>query len=220
MIFIHVSITDPKLEPQTHPFIAMQNCGKTIPQSTLISYGCQFNSSIAYIVADEPEHAVFLPQDRESQDFCLGCAHSDPVVASTALFQASATELKLSRSRARALALKLPESFLNLSGTKLPFEAQDPDMAKAIRWHIRFRNGMLMINGAMIFRTDTQLFGITYCPLKEGDQVWILDGAVVPVCLRPVSDRRYRYIGELCIEGIMDGEAIPFCDKPVPIELE
>lgn len=81
-------------------------------------------------------------------------------------------------------------------------------------------NGLISLSDAMVFRTETHLFGITSCLMQKEDEIWILDGAFAPICLRPLPSGKYQFLGEVHMEGIMDGEAVPFCDDPVSIALE
>lgn len=43
--------------------------------------------------------------------------------------------------------------------------------------------------------------------IQENDEVWLLHGATVPYILRPVKDRKYEFVGEAYVHGIMQGEA-------------
>ena len=43
-----------------------------------------------------------------------------------------------------------------------------------------------------------------------GDEIWVLGGCTVPVILRKVSsydDRRYNFVGQAYVHGVMEGEA-------------
>ncbi|RYO79649.1 hypothetical protein DL764_010003 [Monosporascus ibericus] len=58
-----------------------------------------------------------------------------------------------------------------------------------------------------IFRTEEQHFGNGPRAVENGDQVWILSGAKVPVILRPTNEGRWKVVGEAYVHGIMQGEA-------------
>jgi hypothetical protein len=45
--------------------------------------------------------------------------------------------------------------------------------------------------------------------MQQGDEIWILPGASVPLILRKVSaECRYRVVGDAYVHGIMHGEAL------------
>ena len=47
--------------------------------------------------------------------------------------------------------------------------------------------------------------------MKFGDTVAILLGCNYPVLLRPFEDG-YRYVGECCVDGIVNGKAVKAAD--------
>ena len=66
--------------------------------------------------------------------------------------------------------------------------------------------------------------------LKEGDEIWILNGGRVPLILRPIREvlgkdirPEYTFIGDSYVHGIMDGEFVDASMKkgetPGPIVL-
>lgn len=62
-----------------------------------------------------------------------------------------------------------------------------------------------------MFVTQGGFLGFGPRHLDVGDQVWILQGGLVPFLLRPyfrdtLSNNRYRLIAPSYIDGIMDGE--------------
>ena len=40
------------------------------------------------------------------------------------------------------------------------------------------------------------------------DEVWVLNGAKTPVVLRKMGERRYEFLGEAYVHGMMHGEAL------------
>ena len=58
-----------------------------------------------------------------------------------------------------------------------------------------------------LFRTENSLLGMGPRSVREGDEVWVLQGARVPFVLKP--DRKtgcYQLIGQAYVHGIMQGE--------------
>jgi len=63
--------------------------------------------------------------------------------------------------------------------------------------------------GRRLFRTNGNRLGIGSHAIREGDEVWVLAGAAVPMVLRRNSKRDERnLVGEAYIHGIMYGEAV------------
>lgn len=52
-------------------------------------------------------------------------------------------------------------------------------------------------------------FGKSLASIKQGDVVALLAGCESPVALRRETDGNWRFIGQVWIEGIMEGEAWP-----------
>lgn len=63
-----------------------------------------------------------------------------------------------------------------------------------------------------LFRTENGYLGLGPSSIREGDQVWILDGGRVPFVLRPLSSGtdcpRYRFLGESYVHGVMYGDVM------------
>jgi hypothetical protein len=216
MLVYHLSL-DSQLAPDATSY--MRSFGRHIPPKILEAYSHILDSSLAYIIAQEPQNVPFLPQGRELQEFCLTCSRNADNAA-LAIFQAGADEQKDLRRKAQILSLDLPESFTRSPQIELVTDAPSQALEKAGTWHIGFMNGLISLSDAMVFRTETHLFGITSCLMQKEDEIWILDGAFAPICLRPLPSGKYQFLGEVHMEGIMDGEAVPFCDDPVSITLE
>ena len=47
--------------------------------------------------------------------------------------------------------------------------------------------------------------------VRDGDEVWFLHGAYLPVVLRPLATGKYRFMGEAYVHGVMYGEAGAEC---------
>jgi hypothetical protein len=42
----------------------------------------------------------------------------------------------------------------------------------------------------------------------SGDEVWVLAGAKMPYILRPLGNDEHQLVGEVCVDGIMNGEVV------------
>ncbi|KAF2471045.1 uncharacterized protein BDR25DRAFT_29912 [Lindgomyces ingoldianus] len=59
-----------------------------------------------------------------------------------------------------------------------------------------------------LFRTQHNYLGTGPRSLREGDEVWVLDGASVPFILRRSPTGNYKLIGEAYVHGVMHGELL------------
>lgn len=60
-----------------------------------------------------------------------------------------------------------------------------------------------------LFSTREHRLGIGASSVKEGDEVWLLQGGLIPFILRWKSAQEaYVLIGEAYVHGIMHGEAL------------
>jgi hypothetical protein len=73
-----------------------------------------------------------------------------------------------------------------------------------IEYWRRMRN---RANDKVVFTTDSGYVGSGRWYLRSGDVVCIFYGGAVPFILRP-EDYHYLLIGETCVYGLMDGEAV------------
>jgi hypothetical protein len=44
--------------------------------------------------------------------------------------------------------------------------------------------------------------------MQPGDVVAVLSGGHVPYVIRPVAEGKYRFLSEVYVEGLMEGEAL------------
>jgi hypothetical protein len=44
--------------------------------------------------------------------------------------------------------------------------------------------------------------------MQPGDVVAVLSGGRVPYVIRPVAEGKYRFLSEVYVEGLMEGEAL------------
>jgi hypothetical protein len=209
----------PGLQPPPDDTFFLRRFGRHIPPKILEAYSHMFDSFLAYILAHEPQNVPFLPKGRELQEFCLTCSR-EPLVAFAVLQEIGEYEQNNLRRKAQTLSLDLPESFTRLPEIQLVSDAPTQALERAGSWHTAFLNGLLSLSDAMVLRTETHLFGIAKCLMQQDDEIWILDAAFAPICLRPLPNGKYQFLGEVYMEGIMDGEAVQFCNDPVSITLE
>lgn len=62
-----------------------------------------------------------------------------------------------------------------------------------------------------IYRTKDGYLGSGPASMKEGDEVWLLEGALVPFIMRPVHDTdgmAFTLVGETYLHGFMHGEML------------
>ncbi|KAL0256060.1 Ubiquitin-like protein [Diplodia seriata] len=71
-----------------------------------------------------------------------------------------------------------------------------------------------------LFRTKNQHIGLGPDWVQKQDEIWLIQGARMPIVLRPLPNGHYIWIGEAYIAGIMYGEAIPFAEESREIVLE
>jgi hypothetical protein len=64
-----------------------------------------------------------------------------------------------------------------------------------------------------LIRTSRKLLGLAPVCTQPGDEVWILEGALVPFILHRCPDKEeYTVVGETYVHGIMNGEAFEIAD--------
>jgi len=71
--------------------------------------------------------------------------------------------------------------------------------------------------GRCLITTEKGYIGLAPKNSKVGDIVCILLGCRSPLVLRPLSEAQYQIVGECCICGLMDGEALL---GPLPSHVE
>ncbi|KAK3359616.1 heterokaryon incompatibility protein-domain-containing protein [Lasiosphaeria hispida] len=69
-----------------------------------------------------------------------------------------------------------------------------------------------------VFRTDGGLLGAGPRSVAQGDEVWILGGAVVPMVLRRVGEGRHQLVGEAYVHGYMHSSRRDADDMLVEME--
>ena len=67
-----------------------------------------------------------------------------------------------------------------------------------------------IVEGRRLHVTHKGHIGLTAIAARNGDVVCLLLGCSIPVTLRPYKNRNYRLVGESCIHGLMEGEAMPW----------
>jgi hypothetical protein len=73
-----------------------------------------------------------------------------------------------------------------------------------------------------VFRTSRGYIGLCPLPSEVGDEVWLLQGALVPFVLREVAEKgKYEMIGEAYLHGFMNGEMLTeqFKENIAPIHI-
>ncbi|PMD20108.1 hypothetical protein NA56DRAFT_704913 [Hyaloscypha hepaticicola] len=85
------------------------------------------------------------------------------------------------------------------------FEALDCDQDPlAGSWHYRFKS-------PRYFRTSNGYLGLGLHQIRPGDAIYLIKGALVPYVFRLLSQNPadgYIFVGEVCVHGIMYGEAL------------
>jgi hypothetical protein len=61
--------------------------------------------------------------------------------------------------------------------------------------------------GRNLIRTTKYYLGMAPISTIAGDEVWILEGKLVPLILRPTVRGRYRVVGETYVHGLMHYDA-------------
>ena len=77
----------------------------------------------------------------------------------------------------------------------------DPDV---LEWSEYFRKPR------SLFSTVDRKLGLGPTSARQGDQIWILNGAKVPFILRPISDEMFELVGACYVHGIMHGQEVGF----------
>ena len=67
-----------------------------------------------------------------------------------------------------------------------------------------------MFEAHTVFRTGTQLICLGPDTTRKGDEVWVLAGGFTPFVLRRTKgqDKKYQFLGEAYVHGMMHGEAM------------
>lgn len=196
-----------------------------ISQEDITRYGQAFETALTTITTTEPESIAFLPKPGQCADICRNYT---PGVMSTVSLQMAMSlgeaDMEGMQDLAKRLGLNLPLSFTSSSQVKVVDNAVSQFLSQTCKragnWWMAFSSNMLRLAHAIVFRTDTHLFGLTKSLIKDGDEVWILDGAFSPICLRRLPNGNYHFVGELKMHGMMENEAAPLCKDPVSITIE
>lgn len=88
---------------------------------------------------------------------------------------------------------------LGNNGVPESFDVADEQIQESLR---------VAYMGRRLFRTREGYLGIGPQSLKEGNEVWILAGAAVPIVLQTLPSGNYALVGEAYVHGIMNGEAV------------
>jgi hypothetical protein len=67
------------------------------------------------------------------------------------------------------------------------------------------------MTGRCIYRTTEGYLGVGPTSTKEGDEVWLVEGALVPFIMRPAGEtdeRALTLVGETYLHGFMHGEML------------
>lgn len=186
-----------------------------------IRYGEIFETALRKIIAIEPSARPFLPKPSIIAEMCSAYDPDSqwPATLFIALSSARA-EMDAMQKRAKRLGLDLPASFTDPSEVQLGIHTLSQAYGKAGDWWVGFTNSMIYLYETIVFRTDSSLFGLAKCEMQEGDEIWILDGAYSPVCLRKNESGNYRFVGKLRMHGLMEDEGAKYCKKPTSIVIE
>jgi hypothetical protein len=75
--------------------------------------------------------------------------------------------------------------------------------------------------GRNVFATSSGRIGIGHPTVREGDEIWLLAGSIMPAILRPRDNGHFEFLGETYVDGTMFGEAWPDSeDQLVDLTLE
>ena len=75
--------------------------------------------------------------------------------------------------------------------------------------------------GRNVFVTSNGRIGLGHPTVREGDEVWLLAGSIMPAILRPRDNGNFEFLGETYVDGTMYGEAWPHSeDQLVDLTLE
>jgi hypothetical protein len=66
--------------------------------------------------------------------------------------------------------------------------------------------------GKKLVTTKNGYLGLGVNAIKPGDKIFILLGSKSPVALRPSPDG-YKVVGEMYLEGVMNGEAMKWLER-------
>ena len=108
------------------------------------------------------------------------------------------------------------EDFLNVFTTYFPasqnFKVKpvidDPEFME-ILWkpHMPYFTLLrLPLAARSLFISEEGYVGLAPTSARKGDEVWIVRGSKIPLLLRKQSERTYRFVGEIYIHGLMNGE--------------
>lgn len=170
--------------------------------------------ALAKLIELEPEKIYHLPGPREfSESFGRDLFFNG-------LLRCRDDHMSL-RARATELDLYLPAAFTSKPLVNLTDELDsDFYLNQALNWFLGFSNSFRKLLDATLFRTERQTLGMAKCNPQVNDQIWILDGAYAPVCLRPSANGNYQCLGEVYIHEIMNGEAVQACTEPLCVVIE
>ena len=215
-LFLHLNRSSRQVDNDVS---ASYNSTSHVPNEIRTAYSQRLESSLASIIAQEPESIDFLPKPGECDSFFVNFSR-DIESSVLLMIQAGEEHQRSWRQKADSLSLYLPDSFTKLPQIQLGYNPPSEVPGQAESWYIGLLNGLESLFDAIIFRTETHLFGMTMCSMQRNDEIWILDGAFAPVCLRPLAGGKYEFLGEVYTYGLMNGEAVQFCKDPISITIE
>jgi hypothetical protein len=118
------------------------------------------------------------------------------------------------------------KTFLDACRTSSP-DSNDPKMTQVMVEYPEgpglpiFKSRLAKVKrGHRMFSTEKHYLGMGPLSAAEGDEVWVLIWAKVPMVLRPRENGSYRVIGEAYVHGIMHGEAVNEDVPPESLVLE
>lgn len=166
----------------------------------LREYMRELKNIIVALVDLEPDEAHLLPEPAEFDKLASSQDDEEALMHLMAINTEAHGQME---ERARKLNLDLPEGFTRVTSPLMP-RCGSFASSHAFDWLMGFVNALGILGKASIFRTDNHLIGFAKGSVRHKDEIWILDGAYAPVCLRPMPNGGFECQGVVYMHELMD----------------
>lgn len=224
-----VGVLFPKVIEYLLKSIVFHHSGKSGPNRTLLlsevelqSYAKRLIFYSEALIALEPQNRLLLPDSARLTAILATQRREANIYANeeACLTRSSYPSTKINQES----EISLPND--DTAGPPVPKiitvdTAHTPSEALADNMLGRtFVQAFVPLMRASMVRLCDHTLGMTQAVAMPSDEIWVLHGALAPVCLRPISQGRYQCLGEVYVHGIMHGKSIPTFGTPVPIILK
>lgn len=189
-----------------------------MPIQDILPYISMTEKAIRLIIEQDPESRPTLPYPKE---FASIMDHPSATMADVlSLFlRFNIVERRKLRSRAAELGWDLPTRVGNVIDDIGQGHNENTETGSD-RFDRFLMSSQNTLDNTMFFRTKGHLFGAAEAlDMQVGDEIWLVDRAYAPFCLRPTEDGKYTFVGEVLFYGVTEDEARSAFIDPIRIEI-